>query len=215
MERWERFAPLTGVAAIVLFIVGVIVEESGASRPDDETPAAVLEFFQDKADTLILGSVIFAVAAVLLIWFFGSLRAALVEAEGGTGRLSAIAFGSGLLAALGILMSIAPIAQGAFDKDDISPHAAQSLVLLSDSAFGVTEFSLVPMFVAVGLLTLKTRVLPVWLGWVSFAIAVLLLIIPIGWAGVVWAFPLWTIIVSIILFRRGRAPAAATAPPGP
>jgi succinate dehydrogenase/fumarate reductase cytochrome b subunit len=215
MERWERFAPLTGVAAIVLFIVGVIVEESSASRPDDDTPAAVLEWFQDKADTLIVGSVIFAVAAVLLIWFFGSLRAALVEAEGGTGRLSAIAFGSGLLAAVGILMSLAPTAQGAFSKDDLSPETAQSLVLLGDSAFGVTEFSLVPMFVAVGLLTLRTRVLPVWLGWVSFAIALLLLIIPIGWAGVVWAFPLWTIIVSIILFRRGSAPAAATAPPAP
>jgi succinate dehydrogenase/fumarate reductase cytochrome b subunit len=213
MERWERFAPLTGVAAIVLFIVGVIVEESGASRPDDDNPAAVLEWFQDKADTLVVTTIMFGVAAVLLIWFFGSLRAALVEAEGGTARLSSIAFGSGLLAALGVLMAVAPTAQGAFSKDDLSPQTAQSLVLLSDSAFGVTEFALVPMFVAVGLLTLKTRVLPIWLGWVSFAIAILLLILPIGWAGVVWAFPLWTIVVSIILFRRGSGRAAVTAPP--
>ena len=26
--RWERFAPLTGVVAVVLWIVGVIVQES-------------------------------------------------------------------------------------------------------------------------------------------------------------------------------------------
>lgn len=214
MERWERFAPLTGVVAIVLFVIGVIVEESTASRPDDETPANVLRWFQDNSTDLIAGSVLYAVGAVLLIWFFGSLRAALRTAEGGTGRLTAIAYGSGLLAAVGLLMSVAPTAQGAFQEDDLAPETAQALVFVGDSFFGVTEFALVPMFVAVGLLTLRTRVLPVWLGWVGFAIALLLLIIPIGWAGVVWAFPLWTIIVSILLFLRGSAPAVAT-PPGP
>jgi hypothetical protein len=68
------------------------------------------------------------------------------------------------------------------------------------------------MFLAVGLLILRTRVLGVWLGWVSLAIALLLAIIPIGWAGVVWAFPLWTLVTSIVLFRRGSAAAAPTAP---
>ena len=138
-----------------------------------------------------------------------------MTAEGGTGRLTAIAYGSGLLAAVGLLLSIAPTAQGAFQEDELAPETAQSLALVGDSFFGVTEFALVPMFVAVGLLTLRTRVLPVWIGWVSFFLALLLLIVPIGWAGVVWGFPLWTIVVSILLFRRGSAPAAATAPPAP
>lgn len=215
MERWERFAPLTGVAAVLLFIIGVVFEETSASRPDDETPANLLRWFQDNSNDLIVGSILYAIGAILLIWFFGSLRAALLTAEGGTGRLTAIAYGSGLLAAVGLLMSVAPTAQGAFQEDELAPETAQSLLFVGDSFFGVTEFALVPMFVAVSLLTLRTRVLPVWLAWVGFAIALVLLIIPIGWAGVVWAFPLWTIIVSILLFRRGTAPAAATTPPAP
>jgi hypothetical protein len=213
MERWERFAPLTGIVAILLFIAGVIVQES-SSRPDDETPENILNWFRDDPNTLIAGGILFAIGVVFLIWFFGSLRAAYWTAEGGTGRLSAIAYGSGLLAALGLLLSIAPTVQGAFEKDDLSPDAAQSLAFLSDAFFGATEFALVPMFVASGLLILRTRVLPVWLGWVSFLIALVLLIIPIGWAGVVWLFPLWTIVVSFLLFRRGSAspPVTTTAP---
>ena len=215
MERWERFAPLTGVVAMILFIIGVIVQESGAGRPDDETPANFLRWFQEDSSNMIAGSILFAIGVVLLIWFFGSLRAALWSAEGGTARLTAIAYGSGLLAALGLLLSVAPTAQGAFQEDDLSPDTAQSLAFVADSFFGATEFALVPMFVAVGLLTLRTRVLPVWLGWMSFLIALVLLIPPVGWAGVVWAFPLWTIIVSILLFRRGSAPTATTTPPVP
>ncbi len=215
MERWERFAPLTGVVAIVLFVAGVIVQEGGAGRPDDETPANLLGWFQEHTNDLIAGGILFAIGFVFLIWFLGSLRDALLTAEGGTGRLTAIAYGSGLLAAVGLLLSIAPTVQGAFQEDELAPDTAQSLVLLGDSFFGVTEFALVPMFVAVALLTLRTRVLPVWIAWFSFFLALVLLIIPIGWAGVVWGFPLWTVIVSILLFRRGRAPAAATAPPVP
>ena len=210
--RWERFAPLTGFVAIVLFIVGVFVEEGGASRPDDADPAALRSWFQNETGTIFAAEFLFALGAILLIWFFGSLRSALRAAEGGSGRLSAIAFGSGLLASLGLILSVAPILQGAISEDDLVPETAQALAFMSDAFFGVTEFSLVPMFVAVGLLTMRTRVLPVWLGWVSFAIALLLLIIPVGWAGVVWAFPLWTIVVSVLLFRRGSAAPAATEP---
>jgi hypothetical protein len=213
MERWERFAPLTGVVAILLFVAGVIVQES-SSRPDDETPENILNWFRDDPNTLIAGGILFAIGIVFLIWFFGSLRAAYRVAEGGSGRLTSIAFGSGMLTALALLLSIAPTVQGAFEKDDLSPDAAQSLAFLGDAFFGAAEFALVPMFLASGLLILRTRVLPVWLGWASLLIALVLLIIPIGWAGVVWLFPLWTIIVSVLLFLRGRAPAAAT-PPAP
>jgi hypothetical protein len=213
--RWERFAPLTGFVAVVLFVIGVVIEESGASRPDDGDPAALLAWFRDDTDTIIGAEFLFALGAILLIWFFGSLRSTLRGAEGGSGRVSAIAFGGGLIASAGLLMSAAPVLQGAISDDDLVPESAQTLTLLSDAFFGVTEFALVPMFVAAALVTLRTGVLPVWLGWVSLAIAVLLLILPVGWAGVVFAFPLWTLVVSVLLFRKGAASAGAATAPAP
>ena len=35
-----------------------------------------------------------------------------------------------------------------------------------------------------------------WLGWVSLAVAVLLLIVPVGWAALLFLVPLWLAAVS-------------------
>jgi hypothetical protein len=211
--RWERFAPLTGIVAVVLWVLGVIIEES-TGYSDKDTPEEILAVFQEDTNTLIAGDIIFAFGAVFFIWFLGSLRAALYSAEGGIGRLSSIAYGSGMLAALCLLLQVAPTVQGAFDEEDLSADTAQSLQAVGEAFFGGTELTLIAMFAAAGLVTLRTGVLPVWLGWVSLAIALLLAIIPIGWAGVVWAFPLWTIVTSVLLYLRG-VPAPAPRVPAP
>jgi hypothetical protein len=208
--RWERFAPLTGIVAVVLWVAGVIIESS-TDYSEKDTPEEVLAVFQADANTLIAAGIVFAFGVVFFIWFLGSLRAALHLAEGGVGRLTSIAYGSGLLAALCLLLQVAPTVQGALDKDDLSADAAQSLQSMAESFFGGAEFTLLAMFLAVGLLILRTRVFGAWLGWVSLAIALLLAIIPIGWAGVVWAFPLWTIVTSVLLYRR--TPVAPVGPP--
>ncbi|MGH3080850.1 MAG: hypothetical protein ACRDNH_06915 [Gaiellaceae bacterium] len=202
--RWERFAPLTGIVAVVLWVVGVIVEES-TDYSDKDTPQEILAVFQEDTNTLIAAGVIFAFGAVFFIWFLGSLRAALYSAEDGVGRLSSIIYGSGMLAALCLLLQVAPTLQGAVEEDDLSADTAQSLQSMGEAFFVGTELTLLAMFVAFGLLVLRTRVLPVWLGWVSLAVALLLAIIPIGWAGVVWAFPLWTIVTSVLLYLRAPA----------
>jgi hypothetical protein len=190
--RLERFAPLTGIVAVALWIVGVIVQES-SDLADKDSPEEILAVLQSDANTIIAGGVIFAFGVVFFIWFLGSLRSTLFAAEGGVGRLSSIAYGSGMLAALTLILQVAPSVQGAFDEDDLSPEAAQALQSVGEAAFAGTEFTLLAMFAAVGLIILRTRVFAAWLGWVSLAIALLLAIIPIGWAGVVWAFPLWTL----------------------
>jgi hypothetical protein len=206
--RWERFAPLSGIVAVVLWVIGTIVAES-TDISEKDTALEVLAVFRSDTNTIIAGGLVFAFGVVFFIWFLGSLRARLWHAEGGLGRLTAIAYGSGMLAALCLLFQVAPFVQGAFDEDDLSPGAAQSLQVISEAFFGGTEITLIPMFFAVGLLTLRTRVFPVWLGWVSLVIALVLVIIPIGWAGVVFLFPLWVIVTSVLLFIRPLPP------PGP
>jgi hypothetical protein len=206
--RWERFAPLSGIVAVVLWVIGTIVAES-TDISEKDTGLEVLAVFRNDTNTIIAGGLIFAFGVVFFIWFLGSLRARLWHAEGGLGRLTAIAYGSGMLAALCLLFQVAPFVQGAFDEEDLGPGAAQSLQVISEAFFGGTEITLIPMFLAVGLLTLRTRVFPVWLGWVSLVIALVLVIIPIGWAGVVFLFPLWTIVTSVMLVIKPLPP------PGP
>jgi hypothetical protein len=112
--RWERYAPLTGIVAVILWIVGVIVQER-AKLSEKDSAAEVLAAVQSHDSSLIAGGVIFAFGVVFFIWFLGSLRTTLIAAEGGVGRLSSIAYGSGMLAALSLILQIAPNVQAAFD----------------------------------------------------------------------------------------------------
>jgi hypothetical protein len=208
VARWERFAPLSGIVAVVLWVIAEFVIQD-TDIMDKDTGLEVLAVFRNDSNTLITGGLIFVFGVVFFIWFLGSLRARMWRAEGGLGRLTAIAYGSGMLAALCLLFQAAPLVQGALDDDDLGPGAAQSLQVIAEAFFGGTEITLIPMFLAVGLLTLRTPVFPRWLGWVSLLIALILVIIPIGWAGVVFLFPLWTIVTSVILFIKPMPP------PGP
>jgi hypothetical protein len=65
------------------------------------------------------------------------------------------------------------------------------------------------MLVAAGLLIVRVRVLPVWLGWASLVLALGLLIPPVGWLIVLFLFPVWTLVTSVLLFLRPLPP------PGP
>jgi hypothetical protein len=206
--RWERFAPLAGIVAVAMWVIGTIVAES-TDISDSDTGLEVLAVFRNDTGTILTGGIIFVFGVVFFIWFLGSLRARMLLAEGGLGRLTSIAYGSGMLAALCLLFQVAPLVQGALDEDDLGPGAAQSLQVISEAFFGGTEITLIPMLIAVGLLTMRTRVFPMWLGWASFFLALVLVIIPIGWLGVVFLFPIWTIVTSVLLFLRPLPP------PGP
>ena len=49
---------------------------------------------------------------------------------------------------------------------------------------------------------MRLRTLPRWYGWLSLALALLLLILPIGWAGFIFGFPLWLLLTSLLLYLR-------------
>jgi hypothetical protein len=214
MTRWDRYAPLTGIVAVVLWVIGVVIGESGAARPDDERAENILAWYGDNENTIITGQLVFVLGVLFFIWFLGSLRSTLLGAEGGTGRVASIAFGSGLLAALAMIVQAAALIQPTFaDEGELSGEAAQAMSLLSDATFGVVEVTLIPMLVATGLVILRHGALPRWLAWFSFLLAVVLAIIPIGWAGLIFVFPLWVLATSALLYRGSAGEPAAAPPP--
>lgn len=209
MARWERFAPLTGVAAVVLWIVGTFLLEKD-DRPDGKDTAAFVAWVEQNDTAIIAGAVVFGFGVILFLWMLGSLRATLFAAEGGTGRLSTIAFGSGVATAISMLFTVLPHAQAAFDKDDTSATSVDALVHMGDAFFGGVELFAIPMLVATALVILRYGPLPRWLAWFSLALALVLVIIPIGWLGVIVGLPLWTLLVSVLLFRPAGEPRAQT-----
>jgi hypothetical protein len=211
---WERYAALTGVAAVVLWVIGVIISESGAARPEDERAENILAWYADNENTIIAGELIFVLGVLFFIWFMGSLRSRLVAAEGGTGRVSSIAFASGMLASLALVVQAAALIQPTFaDEGELSGEAAQAMSILSDATFGVVEVMLIPLLVATAIVVLRHGALPRWLAWFSFLLALLLAIIPIGWLGVIFGVPLWVLVTSVLLYLWSEDEPVAARPP--
>lgn len=212
MRGIERFAPLTGVAAVVLWIVGTYLTER-TDRPEGKDTAEFVAWVQDNDTSIVAGAIVFGFGVVLFVWMLGSLRATLFAAEGGTGRLATVAFGSGVATAVSMMFTYFPHAQAAFDHENISDTSVDALVHVGDAFFGGVELFAIPLTAATGLVILRFGGLPRWFAWFSLALALVLAIVPIGWLGVIAGLPLWTLAVSVLLYTRPVGEPAVAGPP--
>jgi hypothetical protein len=209
---WERLAALSGLVAVALWVIGVVLEE--VSNLPGEDPNEILSWFQDESNTILSGAFIFMLGSVFFLIFIGALRVRLVRAESGSAFLSAIAFGAGLVVAALTLLIPGPNLAGALAEDDLTPEAAQALTVVDDAFFVGAELAAALLLIATGLTILRYGALPRWVAWISFLFALWLLIPPIGWAGLLVGVPLWTIIVAVLLWMRSGDDSAAARAPG-
>jgi hypothetical protein len=204
---WARYAPLAGVAFVVLVVASILI---GGETPssDDPTAKVIAEWARDDSEQ-IWAAAISALAAVFFVWFLGSLRTTLRAGEGGTGRLSAIAFGGGLIIAAGAGVDSSLQFATAQTVGDVPPNVTQTLSVLYSEFFLIFPIGFAPLFLATALVILRTGVLPTWLGWFALVLGVLSLAGPLGFIAFLVGM-IWILAASIIMFQRGDS-----APPAP
>jgi len=204
--RKDWWAPLTGVAFVVLVIVSFIV----AGEPPDANspPQEIIDHYVDNKDAVMIGSLLSVIAAALLVFFGAVLRSALRAAEGPGGVLSAVAFAGTIIMATGAAID-ATISFALADRaDDVAPVGVQALQALWDNDFFPIVLGAALLLLGAGLSIARNGVLPRWLGWIGVLVGVLALT-PIGFV----AFPLgglWVLIVSVMLALRWRSGAPPT-----
>jgi hypothetical protein len=214
-QDWTRWEPLTGVAAVVLWLLGVFISEEAGNPPESEaSPEQVLAWYQDESTAIVAGGFLFMLGGAFFLWFVGNLRSRLLAAEGGLAHLTALTFAGGIATAAFLIATPGADLAAGIEEDDLSPTSADALHDISDAFFVGAEVSAVVLTLAAGLAVLRTGALPRVLGWLSILLAVWLAIGPIGWAGLLLGFPLWVIAVSILLTLTPR-PLGAGEPPAP
>lgn len=207
---WGRWASWTGVVFGVLLFLGVMV---GGSTPDsDASPQKVAAFYTSHHSGQQASVFLIAYALIFGLFFAGALRSYL-RARASSDGLIAVGFaGMAVLAASAAVL--AGVNFGATDvPTKISPDALQALnVLQNDVFFGLLVGTCV-FLIGNGLAIVRSAAaaLPAWLGWVAAALGVLA-VTPIGWIVLLFALPLWSVIVSVLMFVRQAAPASAAAP---
>ena len=122
---WERIGAATGAISALLFIIGFGIFPT---PPDVDAPATEIHsYFADEQSGIQAALVVLTGALFFFIWFLGSLRSALRVAEGGTGRVSSIAFAGGVVSASALFGLITLIAGAAFHPDESTPEVTLAL----------------------------------------------------------------------------------------
>ena len=140
------------------------------------------------------------IGCLCFVWFAGILRERLARAEDG-GTFSSIAFGAAVATAVfGLGMPAGDLAI-AISKNDVEASTAGALHHLTDVSFVGAELSAALLLAAVTAVAWRTGVLPRWWAIFGALLAVVLLIGPIGWAGLLFGMPVWVLGTTGLLLR--------------
>ncbi|HWQ01464.1 MAG TPA: hypothetical protein VN449_05035 [Gaiellaceae bacterium] len=214
MNLWARFWPVTGLAFVGLFVAAILMTDDLDTNDPDADIAAFYTSNSHQTKQIVAFLMILG-ACLLFVWFLAMLRMRLVQAEGGGGRWAALAFGSGLVATALWIVADALFSAPAFAADDTDKfHLDANTFRIFDGAgyaawFGGTTIALGTV-TATAIVALKTGLLPRWLAWLSFPVAVTMLVSFFFIPFLIMCG--WIIVVALTLMVRTKAPAAATAP---
>ena len=206
-RRWAIAGPIT----VALWIAGVFLVTR--SQPGDHaTGSQILAWYKSHTDTILLGGWLFMLGCLGFVTFVSGLRQRLAEAVGAS-QLPGLAFaGATMTGVCGMLFAATDVA-GGIDKTEIGPATAATFHHAGDLFFVCAELSAVLAVGSVALVAWKTRVLPRWWAVVSGLLVVDLVVGPIGWIGLIFGLPIWTLGTSLFVLLRSpermRAAAAA------
>lgn len=209
-------ALVPAVLAIGLWIAGLYVGHGMPSKiPTHPTDAQLLAWVRGNKNDIIAGSWLFSVGSLVFLWFAALVRERLAAVEGERHTLSTFAFGGAVAAAVCGLAMNADITT-AINASDVSAATAGAFHHLSDLFFMGAELAMIPLIAGTTIVSLKTGIVPRWWALFGALVAVVLVIGPIGWAGLIFGTPVWMLGTSLLLFserraRRAAVPAAASA----
>ncbi len=180
--NWERYGAGAGLGAAVLLVIQEFFAPLYPSFED--SPFIVAQYYRNNASAIRVQILFTGLAGVLFLWFLGSLRAHLRRSEGDTGRISAVAFGSGIAA-------VGPIAAGVL-ATATSAHIAGRVVGFSATialaqgelpalaavgplhdmrllSYALTWFALAPLLAATAVVSARHGTFPRWYTNASYA----------------------------------------------
>ncbi len=208
--KLPRFAPLTGIAFVVLLIVG-FGPVGGNSPGSDDSASKISAFYHDHQTKEVVAAVIVALAVIFLAMFVVALRDYLRGDGAGGDFWPTVALVGGVVSVAGFCLAItvhAALVDGGHNQ--LPGDAMVALNAVDNWDFFAFAFPLTILLFGVAGATLKAGAdLPKWLGWLALVIGILFFAGPVGFIAFLLT-GIWIIIASVVMYRRAGA-AAATA----
>ena len=174
--RWERMAAASGIVFVALLIIQAIM--LGTPPKPDDPIAKIAAYFSDHRTKFLASWYIIGLGIVFFLWFLGSLRNALAQAEGGAGRLSSVVFGSGIfLAALATAGGAVHATLSFRVASEGNQAVIRALFDLSNMlSSGLFAFPTAAMFLAASAVMIRTGVIARKLGWAALLVGLVQLV---------------------------------------
>jgi hypothetical protein len=216
ISKIERWAPIGGIVFVVLMVVGSIfvIDVPSADASEQE----ITDYLADSDNQMrnIIGVYMWVVGALVFLWFLMRLRSDIRRAEGGTGTLSTLTFGAGVVFAAVWMVSASVLGSVAYAVElRDAPVEDIDLVRVLLPMGGLIlllggGFAGVLLLLAVSTAILTKGVYPKWLGWLGIIAAIVLLFDVVY--GTIFPFWTWVIIASIVMLIRREKTATTAAP---
>ena len=197
----RRASALLG-AAWILTLVGATVASSSAPG-SGASDAQLLTWISSHVDTAKAIGWITLLSVVVGLCFFGVLCDYLRRESAARG-LAALAFGGAVVFSVGLLMELEPYYAAAERVKHLSVSTVGPVLVVVDIGQLTQDAGIVVLTLATGLAVMRTRALPVWLGWAALVVAVLSavpLLDPLG----AFVFLVWSLAASITMYVRWAA----------
>ena len=174
----------------------------GNSSPSASSSGAkALAHYEAHRNSTKISGLLTVLAVVAGVIFYGMLRDYLRRHDRRRG-LAATAFGGALLFGASGALSAGLDWALTESLKHTAPAAAQALNLANnDVTYPLMLCGIAILFICFGVAIVQSGLLPAWLGWISFPLALIALIPPIGFVAFIGA-AFWTLIVSIALWLR-------------
>ncbi|HEV2981598.1 MAG TPA: hypothetical protein VGX51_09215 [Solirubrobacteraceae bacterium] len=204
-DRVARLAPLTGVLFALLVVVGTVV---GSESPGTEKPASkIVAYYETHSSEVKASAVLFALAFLALIGFGAALRSYARRSPSAEG-VSVLMVAGSVLVAAGALTASGVEFGLAKEIHHLGPEAVKTLNFITEEVAFLPIIGGAFVFaIGAGLTILRGAPLPRWLGWVAIVLGIAALIPPASFPSLL-GFAIWSVIVSVLVYKR-TAPDAA------
>ena len=215
-----------GIVFAVLYIGGVFVvgstpgdiDKDGVNKSPSALTTAWRDFYSDSGNrwAIIIGAFILIVAAFTLVVFANEIRQRLVDA--GAPGAAQLAFAASLLFAAATMAGATAMAWIPITKQFGNSALPEGEINYLTNVLGYGFMlmgggvSAAVLLVISGRASVRTHVLPAWLGWAGVVSGIVVFFLSVFFLPMI-LFALWSIATAIIFLRRPPAALSGTLAP--
>lgn len=209
-----RIGAICAIATgLTIFLAAFVIGGSGGPVDPNLSAVEIVKGAAGQHDSTQLSSVVDDLGSAMFLVFV-LILGRLAEPEGGL-LSRAAAYMAATWFAINLVWASAQFAFADATVHNTDPNAAKALFLLSQSLLVVIAVPIALQYAALGLLILRTRVLPAFMGWFAFLAAatamaavvtsIYSVLDPVGFAAFIVCTMLWPLVAGVVLLVRRRS----------